>query len=184
MQKIIAKKGVPLVNVNDYVKKGDILISGLIKLNDDVKGSVIPEGKVYGEVWYNVKVEYPLHYKEVIKTGKTKNVYVIKFLNKSFELSFNKLKQKEIKENLIIDFFPFSLYKQNQEEIIKKDIIYNKEEATLKALEKAKEQVLKKLKEDEYIIYQKILLINVKDSKIIIEVFFSVYEDITELELE
>ena len=100
------------------------------------------------------------------------------------ELSFNKLKQKEIKENLIIDFFPFSLYKQNQEEIIKKDIIYNKEEATLKALEKAKEQVLKKLKEDEYIIYQKILLINVKDSKIIIEVFFSVYEDITELELE
>ena len=183
IKKIDVKSGISLVNVNDYVKKGDTLISGDIKLNDEIKGSVNPSGVIYGEVWYNIKVEYPFHYKEIKETGKTKNIFVLKFLNKNIELTFNKFKYKNIEEGNIISYFPFSLVKQSQREVNIVDEVYTIDEVKNKALIKAREQILKKLKKDEYIIYQKILLINVKDSKIELEVFFSVYEDITE-ELE
>ena len=172
-----------VVDINDYVKKGDVLISGDIKLNEEVKNSVSAKGSVYAEVWYDVNVEYPYHYKEIKETGKIKNIFVLKFLNKNFELNFNKFKDKKIEEKNIINYYPFSLVKQKQKEIDIIDEIYNDEEVVNKALEKAKNEISKKLRKDEYIIYQKILLINAKDSKIIIDVFFSVYEQIGEIKL-
>ena len=175
---MIVTNGVSLVNVNDYVKKGDTLISGDIKLNDELKGNISSDGKVYGEVWYNVKVEYPFHYKEIKETGNNKNIYVLKFLNKNIELSFNKFKDKKIEEKQIINYYPFSLVKQKQKEVEIIDDIYTEEEVIKKAEEKAKKQIEKNLQENEYIIYQKNLLINIKDSKIILDIFFSVYKDI------
>ena len=178
IKKIISKSGVSLVNVNDYVKEGDILISGDIKLNDEIKNTVKASGEVYAEVWYNVKVEYPFHYKEIKETGKTKNIFVLQFLNKNIELTFNKFKNKKIEQKNIINYFPFRIVKQKQKEINIIDEVYTSEEVINNALLKASEQISKKLCKDEYIIYQKILLINTKDSKIELEVFFSVYEEI------
>ena len=183
IKKIIAENGVKVVDENDYVKKGDILISGDIKLNEEIKNSISAKGKVYAEVWYNVSVEYPYHYKEIKETGKIKNVFVLKFLNKNIELTFKKFNNKRIEENNIINYFPFSLVKQKQKEIEIIDEIYTNEEAIEKALEKASEQIRKKLRKDEYIICQKTLLINTKDSKIILDIFFSVYEQIGEIKL-
>ena len=179
IKKVIVTKGNSLVSVNDYVKKGDILISGDIKLNDEVKGYINPKGTVYGETWYEVNIEYPLHYKEIKETGNISNKYVIKFLDKNYELSFNKYKTKNIEESNIISYYPFNLVKQKQRETIIIDEIYTKEEAINKALLKARSEIESKLNKDEYIIYQKILLINMKDSKIILDIFFSVYEIIS-----
>ena len=179
IKKIIVTKGNSLVNVNDYVKKGDILISGDIKLNDEVKGYINPKGDIYGEVWYEVNIEYPLHYKEIKETGNNKSIYVIKFLNNNLELTFNKFKTKNIEEYSIINYYPFSLVKQKQRQTIIIDEIYTKEEAINKAILKARSEIESKLDKDEYIIYQKTLLINMKDSKIILDIFFSVYENIT-----
>ena len=178
VKKISVVNGVSLVNVNDYVKKGDILISGDIKLNDEVKANISSNGKVYGEVWYNVKVEYPFHYKEIKETGNNKDVYVLKFLNKNLEFSFNKYKDKKIEEKSIINYYPFELVKQKQREIEIIDDIYTEEEVVKKAEEKAKKQIEKSLSENEHIIYQKNLLIDIKNSKIILDIFFSVYKDI------
>lgn len=178
IKKITALNGVSLVNINDYVKKNDVLISGDIKLNEEIKASVSAKGSVYAEVWYTVKVEYPFHYKEIKETGKTKNIFVLKFLSKNLELTFNNFKDKKIEEKTILNYFPFSLVRQKQKEINVIDEIYTIDEVTDKALEKAKKQIESKLRKDEYIINQKILLIKTKDSKIILDVFFSVYENI------
>ena len=57
--KIISTKGVNLVRSGEYVKKGDVLISGEIKLYEEVKGNTLATGYVYGNVWYNVQLSIP-----------------------------------------------------------------------------------------------------------------------------
>ena len=79
IKKINATSGTIVKSINDYVVEGDIIISGEIKLNDEIKNYVNASGTVYGEVWYSTTVEYPFIYKEIKETGKKKNVYSIKF---------------------------------------------------------------------------------------------------------
>lgn len=179
IKKIEAQSGDILVKVNDFVKKDQLLISSEIKLNEDIKGNSSSKGNIYAEVWYNVKVSYPFVHNEIVETGNVKNVYALKFLDKTFELSLNKYKDKNITEKKLISFFPFSFVKQNQKEIKIIDEVLTEKEAISYALEKAEKQISNNLKDDEYILYQKILLIEPKDSKIIVDVFFSVYENIT-----
>ena len=52
-----------LKKINDYVNKGDVIISGLIMKKDEIKDFVEAHGSVYGETWYNVKVILPRTYK-------------------------------------------------------------------------------------------------------------------------
>ena len=93
LRNIIAKKSAVIKDMyissgevvkskNTYVKKGDVIVSGYISLNDNIKDTISSEGKVYGECWYNVTVTYPYRYYEEIVTGNSKKIFVIKFLNK------------------------------------------------------------------------------------------------------
>ena len=45
IKKIFTKKGVSLVSINDYVTKGEMLISGAISLNEEVKENVCASGR-------------------------------------------------------------------------------------------------------------------------------------------
>lgn len=121
IKKIEAKSGEIIKDTNDYVNKNDIIISGSINLNEETKDIIRAEGKVYGEVWYMITTEYPLHYYEVKNLNEEKDVYVIKFLNKNFELTMDKYNQKQIKEKEIIShpLLPLKLVKQNQHKIKK-----------------------------------------------------------------
>ncbi len=182
IRNVEAKSGEIIRNTNDYVNKGDVVISGEIKLNEETKDTVRADGKIYGEVWYTTTTEYPLHYQEVKKLNNTKNTYVIKFLNKEIELTFNKYKQKQATEKEIIShpLLPIKLVKQYQQEIEKIDTVYTQKEALKLANDKAREKIESKLNDKEYIISEKNLKITLKDSKIIVKTFFTVYEDITD----
>ena len=68
--KIISKKGMNVKDIGDYVGKGDIVIAGDIKANEEIKQSVCAQGEVYGEVWYTVNASISLNYKEKTKTGR------------------------------------------------------------------------------------------------------------------
>ena len=70
--KIISTKGVNLVRSGEYVKKGDVLISGEIKLYEEVKGDTLATGYVYGNVWYNVEVSIPKEENKKEYTGKSR----------------------------------------------------------------------------------------------------------------
>lgn len=182
VKKIDVVNGVSLKKVNDYVNKGEVVISGNIFLNENLKDIVDAKGSVYGEVWYKVRVTYPYHYKEEKETGNQNKVYTFKFLNKRFEL-FNKTpyKEKKIEEKVLWkdNLLPISLTLENQKEISYKENLYLEEEALLKAEDKAVEKMKKSLDKDEYIIDNKTIKVNKKESEIEIEVFFSVYENIT-----
>lgn len=181
--KIDAESGEVIKNINDYVKQGETVISGNIKLYEDTKKQISAKGKIYGEVWYKVSVEYPLHYKEEKLTGKQKKVLVFNFLNTKIELfNFNKYKNKKIKEIKLIknNLLPINLSIEKQKEINKIDEKYTKKEALKKATEKAINKIKKQLKKDEYIINYKQLKVDENNSTIEVEVFFSVCEDITD----
>ena len=168
-----AESGDVLKRKNDYVKRGDIIISGTISLNEDVKSSLPAKGVVYGEVWYNVKVEMPYYNYEKIKTGKKNNVITLKILNHRFEL----IKSKTLlKSNLI----PISLNKEFQEETVVSEKVYLKEEAIAQTEKKAKEEIQKKLDEKEKIISIKKLHVSENNSKIIVDYFVTVYKNITD----
>ncbi len=181
--KIDAQNGEIVKSVGDYVEKGETIISGAIKLNDEVKGYIGASGKVYGEVWYKVSVTYPYKRDESYQTGKSKKVYTLSFLHNRFELfNFDSYKNKDIESKIIWKhtFLPISFTKELQREkkVIKKT--YTKKEATINALKLAKEKLSRTLHVNEYIMDQKSLKVTEKNSKIVIDVFYTVYEDITD----
>lgn len=182
LKKVIAEKGDIVKDMNDYVKKGDLIVSGELIFNDEVKGKVKAEGKAFAEVWYVTKTEYPIFTFKETKTKNTKNVYAIKFLNHTLELTFNKFKTKQIEEKEILkhNLIPFKIVKQKQTETKVKDEILTVEEAIYKAKQKAENDIKKNLSKEEYIIRSKYLKSTVKESIVEVEMFFAVYENITD----
>lgn len=181
IKKVTAESGMIIKNINSYVKKGEVIISGNISLNEENKGVVDAKGKVYGEVWYTTTIEYPFNYYEERLTGNSKNIISFKFLNKSFDL-FSPFKNKKITSEVIIEskLLPIKLVKEKQEELIIVDQILTEEEAIDKAIELASNKMKNDLCEEEYIIDNKVLKVNIKDNKVVLDVFFIIYEDITD----
>lgn len=180
---VISSKGQVIKNKNEYVKKGDIIVSGNIFLNEEVKNSVSAEGKVLGEVWYEVDVYYPYAYYEQVKTGKVKNVYVINFLNYRLELfNFTPFYDKIVNSNIIIksDVLPFNLAKEKQFEVNTISSIKTEELIYLDAVSLAHSKIKNKLNKEEFIKTYKVIDKRLTDKGIELKIFFSVIEDITE----
>lgn len=183
IKEIKAEHGQIIKEINSYVKKGDTIISGNIMDNEVIKNTVPAEGVVYGEVWYEINITYPFVYQETKELENTKEVYVIKFLNKNIELfNKNKFKTKKIKEKNIIsnNLLPISIVKQNQTETLEIQELLTIDEAIKKASDKGIEKIKNNLKEHEFIINYKILNTNIKENELELSMFFSVYENITE----
>lgn len=180
IKKVFAKNGVIVKNVDDYVNEGDVVISGEVMLNETVKETIKAEGEIFGEVWYNIKVEYPYIYSEKKVTGNFKDTLSINLLNKRISL-FNKYKDFIVEDKVLLKhlFLPISLVKQKQREVSIIEYVLTEEEALDAALKKAREQMNAKLDKGEYIISEKQLKVNIKESIIVVDVFYAVYENIT-----
>lgn len=144
IKKIEAENGEIVKEINSYVNAGDIIISGNITLNEQVKNTVSASGHVYGEVWYKVKVGYPLAYSEKHETGNSQKRLVFNFLNKSYELGFKKYKDKNVSSKTLLKhiFLPISLTYDNQRELIVIDEVYTIEQAIKKAEERAYSEII------------------------------------------
>jgi len=182
IKKVIANKGEIIRDMDDYVQKGELIISGDLIFNNEVKGRVRSEGKVYAEIWYLTKVSYPFAIDKKEFTGRRKDVLVLKFLNKRFEFRFDKFKQKKIKEKVIIShrFLPIKLALEKQKEMRIVNQILTYDEALEYAKKASQREIKSKLKDDEYIIKSTYLKSSVNNSTIDVEMFFAVYEDITD----
>ena len=181
---IKAYSGEKIKEINDYVKKGDVIVSGIITKPD---GSLIyekAEAKIYGEVWYKIDIEYPYVYKEEKVTGKSKEVFVINFLNKKIPIfSYSKYKKFKVKSNNIIEnnLLPIAISKEKQYEVIVKEEIYTWEEAISNAIEVAKKKLLDNNSKIINIIKIEILNKETIGSKVKLNLFVSVEEDITQI---
>ena len=185
LKKIEASEGQIVKDLNNYVKKGDVVISGNIYADDAVKNTVPAEGKVYGEVWYEINVSYPFVYNEIRLTDNRKKVLALKILDKTIEFTRKPYKDKKIEEKIIIknNLLPLSFVIQNQSEQIVIEDILTKDDALVKAEQLGVRKIKNNLKDGEYIIYYKVLNSNIKDDSLELNMFFSVYEDITDYEV-
>jgi len=178
---IFASSGEVVKKKYDYVKKGDILISGFIYNKELIKEKRCAEGVVLGEVWYKVLVFLPKQYYEEKVTG-NKNIGVrVDFFNYSFSL-FNKydtynIKSRNIvKNNLLPIGISLATYLETKSIVKEFDINNVDKEAFLIARDK----LYSKLGKDISIKTQKVLKKEEKKSKILVEVFIKVEEDITD----
>lgn len=176
------KRGQILKNRFDYVKKGDVIVSGYIYLNEKIMDTIKAEGVVLGETWYTVSINYPYKYKSVRKTGNNKNNLSVKFINRDYLLCFNRYKDYKKKSKVLLknNILPISidLEKQLQLDIKKEHNTYK--EAVNKGVDSALKKINKKLKDDEYIKDYKILSTDKKEKSVSIKLFVSVIEQISE----
>ena len=196
-QNIVASKDAMILSINatkgevvkkkyDYVKKGEVLISGFIKRDDKVVSKTKADGEVFGEVWYKVDVDLPKKYHIINKTGKSKKKIELQFLNNSiflFDFS-DKYKTYSLKRNSLIrsTLLPIGINYTTiyeTEEINKK---YSYSNASKDALEIANNKLKNKIGKNGSVISKKVLKKTEKNSRIIVEVFFKVKEDIRDIE--
>ena len=180
---IVANSGEKVKNINTYVKKGETIISSQIMLPNNTTIEKSASGTITGEVWYTIRVEYPYIYNETLYTGNKKKVLVFNFLNKRISFfDFHKYKtfERNIKYIFNNNFIPFSLTYEDEYETKIINDIYTKETASKKAIEIAKEKLLDKY--STIIDINDIKIINEEDlsTKIVLDLFITCTEDITE----
>ena len=181
---IKAYTGEKIKSINEYVKKGEVIISGILTTSNDEKKYLKADGIVYGEVWYKVNVEYPFYYKEEKLTGKSKDTIMINFLNKKIPIfSYNKYKQFKTskKEILTNNLIPISVSKEKLYELSIKEQIYTKEEVIQKAINESKKKLLEKNTNILEIKEVHILEEQNLNSKMKLVLFVSAIENITDI---
>lgn len=185
--KIDASSGEKVKEINNYVNKGDIIISGLIPKADGSFELKKAEGKVYGEVWYEVDIEYPYVYNEEKITGNSKDVYVLDFFGKRISIfDFDKYNSFQTKKRIIAknSFIPITFSKEKQYEVEIVSEIYTKEEACQKAIDEAKKKIRNKSKKVAK--FKDVIILSETDlnSKLKLKLFVSAIEDITDYKEE
>lgn len=180
IKKIYSRKGQLLKNIDDYVKKGDIIISGNIYRNEEVIEKVKAEGRVYAEVWYIIKLNENLTHQKLEKEKEGTKRLILKTNNKEITLfKINKKVKVEKEKQLFKGITCNILIKEQQKEKQIKEK-YNTNTLTNILLKKAEKTLKKTLQQDEYIIKQKTLKKYTKNDKMYIEVFFKTYENIAQ----
>ena len=182
IKKIVSSKGEIITKKDQYVKKGDVLIGGIIHNKEEEVARVRAEGSVFAETWYTVTVELPYHYYEEKETDNSQTVLSINWFNKNIKLfDFKKYNTSKLEnifklKNALLPI-SISLSKEKETKVI--DKIYTKDNAINEASLIAQTKLKSSLGENINIIYEKNLKISEEDSKIIVVMFYKIYEDIT-----
>ena len=170
---IYASSGEVIVSNNDIVKKGDILISGNIVLNEESKGTICASGKVMANVWYNTNISLNRKY---LKKDYTKNKrYNIEIFNKILR---NNKYIKYDKEYLINTKY-IKIYKEKEYKF--KEYIYSDKELIKKALNEVDIKFKNKIGECGKVIKKHILEQSITNNKIDMKVFVITNENIAEV---
>ncbi len=178
---INAIRGEKLKRVNDYVKKGDIIIAGYITLPNTEKIPTIAEGMVLGEVWYKVKLDYPFIYQEKKLTGRKKQTYSIVVLNKKIT-PFSNYKTYISKDKILLktNLLEIKLIKEKQYETKVLDEVYTEDIAKNKAINYVKEKMMKNNSNIKEVKEAKILSSSSDEDSINLTIFIKTIEDIAE----
>ena len=171
---IYATTGEIVKKKNDYVEKGEVIISGFIYNKDIITAKQCATGKVFGEAWYKIKVILPIIKKEKQISKNAKYRLHLNFKNKN-----NKDYQKT--EYNIIDskIIPIGLGLVKYQKINWKTTKTNWNKLDKKAISITTKNMKSKLDKEEKVLSKKVLKKQRKNSKIEVEVFLKVKENIT-----
>lgn len=183
---IFVEHGQALVKPNDFVRKGDTLVSGYI--GKEGKTEIVPaQAVVLGEIWYKSDVSVPLDTLFTTLTGEKDTKHYLSiygvtipvwgFGSSDFKTltSFEQEKPLQfLKWSLPITYKRLDLFETNEYERT-----YSKEKAILAARERARVNLTKHLPEGAEIIGEKILHEALENGKVNLQIHYQVIEDIT-----
>ncbi|MBD8069193.1 sporulation protein YqfD [Bacillus sp. PS06] len=183
---IFVEQGTPLVKVNDYVNKGQILVSGEIGTDGEKPQYVPARAKIFGETWYKSDVVVELSTKLNVFTGNNKTKHYLQIGSLSIPIwGFGKHEYKDFvteTNDHSIKFMKWSLpigYKhvtiREKEEKIRE---YTEKEAIAAGKEYGKTKLEKGLDDDAEIIGEKVLRQTTNNGKVKMEIYYNVIENI------
>lgn len=172
--KIVTRTGTPLVGIGDVVKKGDILVSGIVDIVGDneillKKEPVIADADILGKTFYNYTDKFSLSYKEKIYSGKEKKAVSLSFFLRKINLYRPRIPYgkydiigNEFTLHLNDEFYlPVSLNLNRYQEFREEEKKYTKAEAEVLA-KKHLDRFIKRLEEKDVIILENNVEIAVK----------------------
>lgn len=177
--KIITHKGVELVDINDHVSKDQILISGSITYNEELKKQVCASGIVYGTTWYTIDISVPLSKETITKLDKHRYNIILKYNNKTKKLLKEKYKNYIIEQKRIVNIFGIEIYIQKEIKVKKETTKHTEEELNTLIENKLKETLSHTLKGEYSIKTRNTLKKYINNSKIELEIFIVAEEQIS-----
>jgi len=174
ISKIISDSGVILVKINQYVKEGDILISGEVLLNDEVKGNTCAMGDVYAEKWYNISLSIPYYFEKKEYSKKKRYNLLLEIDNNDYKIFKSRFKKYDSDKKEIISILGKKLYLIKEYEYKNNSYKLDEESLDKKIDELIFEHLELNLNDKEKIISKNILKKEENNSRINIEVFVAV----------
>ena len=179
------ENGQKVVDINDHVEPGQLLVSGAFGQEDNPE-LVAAKGEVWGETWYKSHVELPLVTNFKVFSGKEKVKHFILLGNYELPVwGFGKpeFNNYETEENVHKIHFlkwelPISYLNKTLREREEVQRTYSNKDAQKIAIGLAKKQIKGRLDEDAIIKDEKILHKAIKNGKVILDIHFKVIENI------
>lgn len=185
---IYAEQGRPLVEKNTRVKKGQVLISGILGDGDAHSQAVVAKGEVKGLVWHEYNLQVPLVQKRNVYTGERKNKSYLVLGNRAIQLwGYGKepfAKSETITEHDPLTWrsiaLPIGWMTEKVMEVQEAEETLQQQEAEKLGIQGAIRDILAKYGSDSQIISQKILHEKKENGKVYMKVLFEVEEKIAE----
>lgn len=183
--KIVSSSGDVVVSQGDPVKKGDILVTGIIERENMEKRYVHSSAEVIARTWYKNSVTVPLQQAKKFRTGnKIANISLL-IGSKKIQIKNNTIPYKSYdkieKSTKIIDtdFFqlPFEIVIDEYYETTGKYVKLTDEEAKALAAESAEKAIIDSILPDARVI-NKVVKTEIKDGLVTADVLIETIEDI------
>jgi len=184
---IITEQGKPMVRRNMRVKKGDILISGIIG-NDRFQQIVVAQGEVKGLVWYEYEIQVPLKQSRKVYTGDEQHRFYLVFGNRALQITgYGQepyAQEVRLQERQVIKWrdytLPFGWINERRSEVRIDTYEIRPETARELGLSQVRADIIAKYGPDAQIHDEKILHESIGNGKVYMKVLLEVEHSISE----
>lgn len=189
VDKILVLNGDGVVKDGDTIRKGQLLVTGIIERENAETRFVHSMAKVFAKTWYEDVEEIPFKQTDYKISGRAKKVYCLELMGKE---SKKKIKipyehyNKNVDEDYIFVFgdyvFPFKLITVTFSELIPKEKLLDTEEAKERCFERLNEKTKLHYPGGSVVLNKKVEYFSNKES-IIGKISVEVIEDIAEKQI-
>jgi len=182
---IYAEKGLPKVQINSRVKKGDVLISGILG-DEENSEMIVAKGEVKGLVWHEYDIEVPLVKTRKVYTGEGKKRSYLVLGDRAVQLwgygdvPYSKHEMLTYYDPLTwrSRALPIGWMTEKIMEVTEVQHTITEEDAKKEGIEGARRDILAKYGTDSRFVSQKILHEKKENGKVYMKVLFEVEETI------
>lgn len=184
---ILAEKGKTMVQKDQFVQQGQVLISGVIG-NETRQTVVAARGKVEGEVWYQSTVSVPVSQTRYMYTGHNQNNLYLSLGSQSIRIwpfqvqEYSSFETRNEQTLLTLSRFllPVGITSAKVMETEPQMLKLTLEQAIELGKQVARQDVLRQAEKDATIADEKVLQIKEENGKVYLSMHYTVIEDITQ----